>query len=158
CRVPPATLGAIPDRFRPVFGRIVAMARPTARVLAPLEVGAGHSTAGVPQGRHAPSRPRLVDPGLPGNRTPATARGTLRAGRRAERPRPDRMSASAGEADLIRAVLADANVLYSRVLRDYLLYSADQEIIAITWSAAILDEATEHLMLNVTGFDRAAAR
>ncbi len=68
------------------------------------------------------------------------------------------MSAAVGETDLIRIVLADANVLYSRVLRDYLLYAADQEIIAITWSAAILDETTEHLMLNVNGFDRAAAR
>lgn len=29
-----------------------------------------------------------------------------------------------GETDLVRVVLADANVLYSRVLRDYLLYSA----------------------------------
>ncbi|WP_239346091.1 PIN domain-containing protein [Frankia sp. Cj5] len=68
------------------------------------------------------------------------------------------MSAAADETDLIRIVLADANVLYSRVLRDYLLYAADQEIIAITWNAAILDETTEHLMLNVNGFDRAAAR
>jgi len=59
-------------------------------------------------------------------------------------------------ADLIRVVLADANVLYSRVLRDYLLYAADQEVIAITWSAPILAEVTEHLELNVAGFDRAA--
>jgi hypothetical protein len=41
------------------------------------------------------------------------------------------MSDILGETDLIRVVLADANVLYSRVLRDYLLYAADQEIIAI---------------------------
>jgi hypothetical protein len=67
------------------------------------------------------------------------------------------MNATAGEADLIRVVLADANVLYSRVLRDYLLYAADQEIIAITWSSQILAEATEHLMKNVPGFDHAAA-
>lgn len=33
------------------------------------------------------------------------------------------MSGAASEADLIRVVLADANVLYSRVLRDYLLYA-----------------------------------
>ncbi|WP_239346993.1 MULTISPECIES: hypothetical protein [unclassified Frankia] len=51
------------------------------------------------------------------------------------------MSATTDETDLIRIVLADANVLYSRVLRDYLLYAADQEIIAITWSAAILTRA-----------------
>ena len=68
------------------------------------------------------------------------------------------MTIGDGEVDLIRVVLADANVLYSRVLRDYLLYAADQEIIAITWSAAILAEVAEHLMANVTGFDRAAAQ
>jgi predicted nucleic acid-binding protein len=48
-------------------------------------------------------------------------------------------------------------VLYSRVLRDYLLYAADQEIIAIAWSSEILAEATEHLRQNVVGFDDAAA-
>jgi predicted nucleic acid-binding protein len=67
------------------------------------------------------------------------------------------MTETAGEEDLIRIVLADANVLYSRVLRDYLLYAADQEIIAITWSRKILAEATEHLRQNVVGFDDAAA-
>jgi predicted nucleic acid-binding protein len=60
------------------------------------------------------------------------------------------------ETDLVRVVLADANVLYSRVLRDYLLYAADQEIIAIAWSSQILAEVTEHLERNVAGFDRAA--
>jgi len=68
------------------------------------------------------------------------------------------MSGAAGEDDLIRVVLADANVLYSRVLRDYLLYAADQEIVTIAWSGRILDEVTEHLMENVKGFDQAAAR
>ena len=68
------------------------------------------------------------------------------------------MSGATGEADLIRVVLADANVLYSRVLRDYLLYAADQEIVAIAWSSQILDEVTEHLMANVEGFDQAAAQ
>jgi len=62
------------------------------------------------------------------------------------------------QADLIRVVLADANVLYSRVLRDYLLYAADQEIVAIGWSSQILAEVTEHLMENVEGSDQAAAR
>lgn len=66
------------------------------------------------------------------------------------------MSDAVGEADLIRVVLADANVLYSRVLRDYLLYAADLEIIAITWSSQILAEVTEHLERNVAGFDRGA--
>lgn len=67
------------------------------------------------------------------------------------------MSNAPSEADLIRVVLADANVLYSRVLRDYLLYAADQEIIGITWSAQILAEVTEPLTENVEGFDRAGA-
>lgn len=52
----------------------------------------------------------------------------------------------------IRIVLADANVLYSRVLRDYLLYAADEEIIVIAWSRRILEEVTEHLAANVPGF------
>ena len=52
----------------------------------------------------------------------------------------------------IRVVLADANVLYQRVLRDYLLYAADAEIIAIAWSRSILDEVTRHLTANVAGF------
>lgn len=67
------------------------------------------------------------------------------------------MTEMGDEVDLLHVVLADANVLYSRVLRDYLLYAADQEIIAITWSAGILDEVTEHLIHNVAGFDDAAA-
>jgi len=66
--------------------------------------------------------------------------------------------AAGGVADLIRVVLADANVLYSRVLRDYLLYAADEEIVAIAWSSQILAEVTEHLMENVEGFDHAAAQ
>ena len=53
------------------------------------------------------------------------------------------MSGAASEADLIRVVLADANVLYSRVLRDYPRYAADQEIVAIAWSSRILDEVTD---------------
>ena len=68
------------------------------------------------------------------------------------------MTHPANETDLIRIVLADANVVYSRVLRDHLLYAADQEIIAITWSPQILAEATEHLQHNITGFDAAAAQ
>jgi len=67
------------------------------------------------------------------------------------------MSETGDEADLLHVVLADANVLYSRVLRDYLLYAADQEIIVITWSPGILDEVTEHLRQNITGFDDAAS-
>lgn len=62
------------------------------------------------------------------------------------------------DADLVRVVLADANVLYSRVLRDYLLYAADEQVIAVLWSAEILREVTEHLAENVPGFDAEAGR
>lgn len=55
-------------------------------------------------------------------------------------------------------VLADANVLYSRSLRDYLLYAAEQEIVNVHWSQAILDEVTKHLTANLPNFDQAAAR
>jgi predicted nucleic acid-binding protein len=68
------------------------------------------------------------------------------------------MSDTLGETDLVHVVLADANVLYSRVLRDYLLYAADQEIIAIAWSTQILAEVTEHLQRNVASFDQAAGK
>jgi predicted nucleic acid-binding protein len=52
-----------------------------------------------------------------------------------------------------RIVLADANVLYSRVLRDYLVYAADQGAISIRWSRAILVEAVTHLQANNSRFD-----
>ncbi len=35
-----------------------------------------------------------------------------------------------------RIVLGDANVLYSRVLRDYLLYAMTKRIIRVQWTAA----------------------
>lgn len=56
----------------------------------------------------------------------------------------------------IRVVVADANVLYSRILRDYLLYAATQGALEIRWSASILSEVVEHLSQNIAGFDRAA--
>ena len=49
----------------------------------------------------------------------------------------------------VRVVLADANVLYSRVLRDYLLNAADEEVITISWSDRILEEMAEHLVAKV---------
>lgn len=51
----------------------------------------------------------------------------------------------------------DANVLYSRVLRDYLLYATTQGVIEIRWSAAILTEVVEHLTENLAEFDAAAS-
>ncbi|MFT4215161.1 MAG: PIN domain-containing protein [Microbacterium sp.] len=65
-------------------------------------------------------------------------------------------SAEGDERAPIRVVLADANVLYSRVLRDYLLYAATQGVLEIRWSAAILAEVVEHLAENIGGFDAAA--
>ncbi|MBO0610600.1 PIN domain-containing protein [Myceligenerans salitolerans] len=58
-------------------------------------------------------------------------------------------------ADRPRVVLSDANVLFSRVLRDYLLYAADQELITILWSDTILGEMTRHLVGKVDGFTTA---
>lgn len=66
-------------------------------------------------------------------------------------------STNAGSAP-IRIVLGDANVLYSRVLRDFLLYAADAELISIRWSVAILDEVVEHLAANLPAFDEAAGQ
>ena len=48
-------------------------------------------------------------------------------------------------------------MLYSRVLRDYLLYAMTKRIIGVNWSAAILDEVVEHLIENVGGFDAGRA-
>ena len=49
------------------------------------------------------------------------------------------MSSEAAEVRVpFRIVLGDANVLYSRVLRDYLLYAMTKRIIGVKWSAAIL--------------------
>jgi hypothetical protein len=59
--------------------------------------------------------------------------------------------------DSQRIVFADANVLYSRVLRDYLLYSATEEVITVVWSRAVLDEIAEHLSKNILGFTHEAA-
>lgn len=57
----------------------------------------------------------------------------------------------------VAAVLVDANVLYSRVLRDFLLYSADAELITVMWSQKILGETTEHLIVNIPGFTEESA-
>ena len=57
----------------------------------------------------------------------------------------------------INIVLADANVLYSRVLRDYLLYASVRRLITIRWSQRILNEMSENLIKNLPNFDHAAA-
>ncbi|MGV0741044.1 PIN domain-containing protein [Mycolicibacterium sp. XJ870] len=68
---------------------------------------------------------------------------------------------TSGEVDAgipFRVVLADANVPYSRVLRDYLLYAAAHQLIRVTWSKAVLDEVVEHLIENIDGFDDEAGK
>lgn len=62
------------------------------------------------------------------------------------------MTEDFGLPGVVWVVLVDANVMYSRVLRDYLLYSADEEIITVAWSREILSEVTEHLAANVAGY------
>lgn len=45
----------------------------------------------------------------------------------------------------ISVVLADANILFSRTLRDYFLYSADEGAIEIHWTREILAEMSRNL-------------
>ena len=45
----------------------------------------------------------------------------------------------------VSLVLADANILFSRTLRDYFLYAADAGVIEIHWSQQILDEMPRKL-------------
>lgn len=45
----------------------------------------------------------------------------------------------------VSVVLADANILFSRTLRDYFLYAADQGAIEIRWSRPILHEMSRNL-------------
>ena len=45
----------------------------------------------------------------------------------------------------ISVVLADANILFSRTLRDYFLYAADEGAIEIHWSRQILAEMSRNL-------------
>lgn len=49
----------------------------------------------------------------------------------------------------ISVVVADANILYSRTLRDYFLYAADQGAIEVHWSQQILDEMSRNLRLKL---------
>lgn len=53
----------------------------------------------------------------------------------------------------VKIVLGDANVLYARVLRDYLVYATDEGAVAIRWSRAILNEVVKHLRANIASFN-----
>lgn len=55
----------------------------------------------------------------------------------------------------ISVVLADANILFSRTLRDYFLYAADAGAIEIRWSQRILDEMSRNLRTRL-GLDHTA--
>jgi len=57
----------------------------------------------------------------------------------------------------VRLVVADANVLFSRSLRDYLLIAAEQEIIEVCWSPGILADMADKLIERREGFTRQAA-
>lgn len=46
----------------------------------------------------------------------------------------------------LSVTLADANILFSRTLRDYFVYAAKLGALNIHWSEAILDEATRNLI------------
>lgn len=47
---------------------------------------------------------------------------------------------------MIQVVLVDANILNSRVLRDYLVYTAADGLIRLRWSDTILDEMSRSRM------------
>ncbi|MFJ2755606.1 hypothetical protein ACIO3S_08415 [Nocardioides sp. NPDC087217] len=49
----------------------------------------------------------------------------------------------------LSVVLADANILFSRTLRDYFLYAADAGAIELHWSQEILDEMSRNLRANI---------
>jgi predicted nucleic acid-binding protein len=49
----------------------------------------------------------------------------------------------------ISVVLADANILFSRTLRDYVLYTADEGAIEVHWSRQILAEMSRNLRENL---------
>ncbi|MDR1152763.1 MAG: hypothetical protein LBK72_09885, partial [Bifidobacteriaceae bacterium] len=50
---------------------------------------------------------------------------------------------------VLETVLTDANVLFSRVLRDYILYAAEEGLIAVAWSQQVLDDMAEHMMEKI---------
>lgn len=49
----------------------------------------------------------------------------------------------------VSVVVADANILFSRTLRDYFIYAADEGAIEIHWSQEILDEMSLNLRENL---------
>jgi predicted nucleic acid-binding protein len=52
----------------------------------------------------------------------------------------------------IGVVLLDANVIYSRALRDYILYAAEDMLLSVAWSDEILSEMVRNLMRSFKGF------
>lgn len=67
------------------------------------------------------------------------------------------MSGQEAEARILfSVVLSDANIVFSRVLRDYVLYAMTHQLIRVRWSQAILDEAIRRMIQRVDGFDEAS--
>jgi predicted nucleic acid-binding protein len=60
--------------------------------------------------------------------------------------------------DSERIVFTDANVLYSRVLRDYLLYAAIEDLISVVWSEMVLNEVARHLIESIPDFTSESAK
>jgi hypothetical protein len=42
---------------------------------------------------------------------------------------------------VLQVVLTDANVLFSRVLRDYILHAAEEGLISVAWSQQVMDKS-----------------
>lgn len=62
-----------------------------------------------------------------------------------------------GSRPTVRTVLVDANVLFSRALRDALLYLALERIIRVRWSTEILSELRRNLVDKTRAVDEFAA-
>lgn len=57
----------------------------------------------------------------------------------------------------VPVVFADANILFSRVLRDYFLYSAHMGALNLRWSQEVLDEMSRNLRASI-GLDETSTR
>lgn len=57
----------------------------------------------------------------------------------------------------VPVVFTDANILFSRVLRDYFLYSAHMGALDLRWSQEVLDEMSRNLRIFI-GLDETSTR
>lgn len=63
-----------------------------------------------------------------------------------------------GPHEPVTIVLADANVLYGRCVRDYLMYADRDDLIHICWSERILAEMARNQVKNIDSFTSANAQ